>query len=81
MTDLVVTALIIAAMALAILAVEVKDMLYAVLCLCGMSVAVGALFGVLGASLVMVFQLLIYAGASIALFVSVVMLTSRGRDA
>jgi NADH:ubiquinone oxidoreductase subunit 6 (subunit J) len=80
-TELVVTALIIAASALAILAVEVKDLLYAVLCLCGMSIAVGALFGILSASLVMVFQLLIYAGASIALFVSVIILTSRGGDA
>ena len=76
--ELVVTALIIAAAALAILAVEVKDLLYSVLCLCGMSIAVAALFGTLNASLVMVFQLLIYAGASIALFVSVVILTSRG---
>ena len=81
MTELLVTALIIAASALAILAVEVKDLLYAVLSLCGMSIAVGVLFGILSANLVMVFQLLIYAGASIALFVSVVVLTSRGRDA
>ena len=81
MTELLVTSLIIAASALAILAVEVKDLLYAVLCLAGMCIAVGALFGMLSASLVMVFQLLIYAGASIALFVSVVVLTSRGRDA
>jgi len=38
---------------------------------------VGLLFGLLKATYVMVFQFLIYAGATMVLFISVVMLTRR----
>jgi len=69
--------IIIAAVALAALSVELRDLLQASLCLCGMCIAVGLLFGLLNATYVMVFQLLIYAGATMALFVSVIMLTRR----
>jgi NADH:ubiquinone oxidoreductase subunit 6 (subunit J) len=69
--------IIIAAVVLAVLSVELKDLLQASLCLCGMCIAVGLLFGLLNATYVMVFQLLIYAGATMVLFISVVMLTRR----
>lgn len=62
---------------LAILTVELKDLLYAVLCLCGMCITIGALFWMLNAPYVAVFQFLIYAGAIIVLFIVTVMLTVR----
>jgi NADH:ubiquinone oxidoreductase subunit 6 (subunit J) len=42
-----------------------------------MCVSIGVLFGILNAPHVMVFQLLIYGGASIVLFASIIMLTRR----
>lgn len=62
---------------LALLTVELKDMLHAVICLCGMCITVGALFWLLNAPYVAVFQLLVYAGAVIVLFIATVMLTAR----
>lgn len=75
--DMIVTLLLIATIVLAILTVEVTDLLYSVLCLCGMCITIGTLFGVLNAPYVMVFQLLTYAGAAVVLFISVIMLTER----
>ncbi|RJS68536.1 hypothetical protein CW693_04245 [Candidatus Bathyarchaeota archaeon] len=63
--------------AFALLTVELKDILYAILSFCGMCVTIGALFWLLNAPYVAVFQLLIYAGAIVALFVAAVMLTTR----
>jgi len=76
MIDLI---LLIAAVILAILSVELKDLLQAAVCLCSMCITIGLLFGFLNATYVMVFQLLIYAGATMVLFLSVVMLTRRSR--
>jgi len=69
--------LIIATIVLAILTVELKNLLQATLCLFGMCIVIGLIFGLLNATYVMVFQLLIYAGATMVLFISVVMLTRR----
>jgi len=69
--------LIIATIVLAILTVELKNLLQASVCLFGMCILVGLIFGLLNATYVMVFQLLIYAGATMVLFISVVMLTRR----
>jgi len=63
--------------ALALLTVEVKDLLYAILSFCGMCVAIGAIFWLLNAPYVAVFQILIYAGAVVVLFIATVMLTTR----
>jgi len=63
--------------ALALLTVEVKDLLYAILSFCGMCVAIGAIFWLLNAPYVAVFQILIYAGAVVALFIAAIMLTTR----
>ena len=65
------------AVALALLTVEVKDLLYAILSFCGMCVAIGAIFWLLNAPYVTVFQILIYAGAVVVLFIATVMLTTR----
>ena len=62
---------------LALLTVELKDILYAILSFCGMCILLGVIFWVLNAPYVAVFQLLIYAGATVALFIATVMLTTR----
>lgn len=80
MEELLQTILILVTTVLAIFIVEVKDLLHAVICLCGMCISIGILFGILNAPYVMVFQLLIYAGAAVVLFVSVVMLTTRKEE-
>ncbi|MCD6243382.1 NADH-quinone oxidoreductase subunit J [Candidatus Bathyarchaeota archaeon] len=65
------------ALMFAILTVELKDILYAILSFCGMCITIGALFWILNAPYVAVFQLLVYAGAIVALFIAAVMLTAR----
>ena len=77
LNDLLQTVLIVLTVLLALLTVELKDMLHAVICLCGMCITVGALFWLLNAPYVAVFQLLVYAGAVIVLFIATVMLTAR----
>ncbi|RJS86775.1 NADH-quinone oxidoreductase subunit J [Candidatus Bathyarchaeota archaeon] len=72
--------LIIAAVFLAALSVELKNLLQASVCLFGMCVILGLIFGLLNATYVMVFQFLIYAGATMVLFISVVMLTRREKE-
>ncbi len=62
---------------LALLTVELEDMLHSVISLCGMCITIGALFWLLDAPYVSVFQLLVYAGAVIVLFIATVMLTAR----
>ena len=62
---------------MAFITVELKDMLKASICFCGMSIAVGSLFWLLNAPNVAIFQLLIYAGALVILFVATIMLTKR----
>ncbi len=75
--DMLQIGLIILTVLLALLTVELKDMLHAVLCMCGMCISIGALFWLLSAPYVAVFQLLAYAGAVIVLFIATVMLTTR----
>lgn len=69
--------LLIAAIVLAALSVELKNLLQASVCLLGMCIILGLIFGLLNATYVMVFQILIYAGATMVLFISVIMLTRR----
>ncbi|MEM2905706.1 MAG: NADH-quinone oxidoreductase subunit J [Candidatus Bathyarchaeia archaeon] len=66
---------------LAILTVEVEDLLYSVLCLGGMAISIAGLFWLLGAPFVAVFQLIVYAGAVVVLFIAAIMLTARRRAA
>jgi len=75
--ELLQIGLIILTVLLALLTVELKDILHAILCMCGMCISIGALFWLLSAPYVAVFQLLVYAGAVIALFTTTVMLTKR----
>lgn len=78
--DLLQIALIVLMVLLALLTVELKDMLHSVVCLCGMCITIGALFWLLNAPYVAVFQLLVYAGAVIVLFIATVMLTARKEE-
>jgi NADH-quinone oxidoreductase subunit J len=80
LTELLQISLIIATVVLAALTVELKNLLHAVVCLFGMCIAIGILYGVLNAPYVMVFQLLIYAGAAMVFVLSIVMLTSRDSE-
>jgi len=62
---------------LALLTVELNNLLHAIVCLCGTCIMIGALFWLLNAPYVSVFQLLVYAGAVVLLFLVAVMLTKR----
>ena len=62
---------------LAVLAIEAKTVLHAVIYFCGMCISIGAIFWLLNAPYVAVFQVLIYAGAVVAIFLAAVMLTTR----
>lgn len=61
----------------ALLAVEEKRILYAVMSFSGMCITIGALFWILNAPYVAVFQLLVYAGAVVTIFLAAIMLTSQ----
>lgn len=65
---------------LALLTVELNDLLHATICLCGTCTTIAALFWLLRAPYVSVLQLLVYAGAVIVLFLAAVMLTKRGEE-
>lgn len=69
--------LMILATFLALLTVELKKILYAVISFSGMCITIGALFWILNAPYVAVFQLLIYAGAVVTIFLAAIMLTSK----
>jgi NAD(P)H-quinone oxidoreductase subunit 6 len=77
LTDLAQIVLMCLAAILALAAVELRDILYAIIAFCGVCISIGALFWLLDAPYVAVFQLLIYAGAIVALFTATVMLTTR----
>lgn len=77
MTDWVLIGLLVAIVVFALLTVETSDLLYAVLSFCAMCITVGGFFWILHAPLVAMFQLLVYAGAVVALFVVTLMLTTR----
>jgi NADH:ubiquinone oxidoreductase subunit 6 (subunit J) len=69
-------ALMIATILLAVYAIEAKNILRAVIGFCGMCIAIGGIFWTLNAPYVSVFQILIYAGAVVAIFLAAVMLTT-----
>lgn len=77
-TDLVQIVLLVLVCVLAVLAIELPDLLYAIISLGGMAVTVGSLFWLLHAPYVAVFQVLVYAGAVVVLFIAAIMLTKRG---
>jgi NADH-quinone oxidoreductase subunit J len=74
MEDVLALILIVASVILAILVVELPNLLHSVVALCGMSITIGALFWLLGAPYPALFQLLVYAGAVVVLFVAAIMM-------
>ncbi|MCW4040165.1 MAG: NADH-quinone oxidoreductase subunit J [Candidatus Bathyarchaeota archaeon] len=77
MLDLIAIICLILSLIFAIFAIELPNLLYAAFSLCGMAITIGLLFGVLSAPYIMLFQLLVYAGATVSLFLAVIMLTKR----
>jgi len=75
-----VIALILIALAVifAVLTIELKDLVYMVFSFAIMSVAIGAYYFLLNAVYIGIFQMLVYAGAVVAMAIAVIMLT-RGR--
>ena len=69
--------LMILALLSAVLTIELENTLYAVLSFCGMCVIIGVIFWILNAPYVAVFQLLVYAGAIVSIFLATVVLTVR----
>ena len=77
MFDLIAIICLIFSLLFAILTIELPDLLYAAFSLCGMAITIGLVFGVLSAPYIMIFQLLVYAGATVVLFLAVITLTKR----
>ena len=64
----------------AILTASLRNLLYSALCFGGMCISLGALYWTLSAPYVGLFQMLIYGGAVVVLFVSVIMFTGGMED-
>ncbi|MGC8936348.1 MAG: NADH-quinone oxidoreductase subunit J family protein [Candidatus Methanomethylicaceae archaeon] len=60
----------------AVATLEIKKLLYAVLSFCGMCVSIGALYWLLDAHYIAVYQLLVYAGGIVTLFIAALTLTT-----
>jgi NAD(P)H-quinone oxidoreductase subunit 6 len=73
--DYLQIALMLLTLILAVSTVELKNLLYAVISFCGMCIAIGALYWLMNAPYVAVFQLLIYAGAVVTIFLAALTLT------
>lgn len=61
----------------AILAIELRDLIYAAIALAILSIALAGVFWILNAPWVALFQLMIYGGAVTVLLISTVALTER----
>jgi NADH-quinone oxidoreductase subunit J len=64
----------------ALLAAELRDLMRAALCLGGMCICLGGLYWALYAPYVGLFQMLIYGGAVVVLFISVIMFIRGTED-
>ena len=67
--------LMVVTLVFAIFTIELKNLLYAVLSFSAMCITIGAIYWLLNAPYVAVFQLLIYAGAVVTLFLAALTLT------
>lgn len=61
----------------ALLAVELKEIMHAIISFLVLTVTVGIIFAILKAPLVALFQIMVYAGGVVVLFVIAIMLTVR----
>jgi len=72
-SDVIQLGLFILIISFAILTTKLENILYAAICLSGMSICLGGLYWILYAPYVGIFQMLIYGGALTVLFIVVVM--------
>ena len=79
MADFAQLALMAATIVFALLTASLRNLLQAALSFSGMCISLGVLYWTLSAPYVGLFQMLIYGGAVVVLFVSVIMFT-RGED-
>ncbi len=79
-SELIQLGIVAATIVFAILAAGLRDILYAALSLGGMCICLGGLYWTLYAPYVGLFQMLIYGGAVVVLFVSVIMFVRGTED-
>ncbi|MCJ7731478.1 NADH-quinone oxidoreductase subunit J [Candidatus Bathyarchaeota archaeon] len=79
-SDIVQLALLASTLAFALMAAGLDDILFAALSLGGMSICLGGLYWTMYAPYIGLFQLLIYGGAVVVLFVSVIMFVRSGQS-
>ncbi|MEM2914707.1 MAG: NADH-quinone oxidoreductase subunit J [Candidatus Bathyarchaeia archaeon] len=77
MTNVLIIPIVCIIIIFAVLTILARDIIYAILFFCLLSVSIGGLYFLLNAPYVAVFQMLIYAGAVVVLFIVAVMLTAR----
>jgi len=75
LTDIIQILLIALTVIFAILSIEVKNLFKAIIFFALMCISIGAIYWILSAPYIAVFQLAIYAGAIVVLFLATVMLT------
>lgn len=61
----------------ALAAIELKNLLHAAIAFCGMCITIGGIFWLLYAPYAAVFQVLIFAGAVVTIFLAALMFTTR----
>ena len=79
-SEIIQLGLVAASLVLAMLTASLRDLLYSVLSLGGMCVCLGLLYWTMYAPYVGLFQILIYGGAVVVLFVSVIMFVRGTQD-
>ncbi len=79
MLDIASSTLLLLTVVLAVMTVEFKNLMYAVLSFCGMCIVLGFLYWLLNAPYVALFQILVYIGAVGVLFIITLMLTAGGK--
>ena len=77
MYEILEIALIGLSILLSILTVELEDLLHSAISLAAMAVSIAGIYWLLSAPYVAVFQLLVYGGAVMVLFLAAIMLTVR----
>lgn len=77
MYEILEIALIGLSILLSILTVELEDLLHSAISLAAMAVSIAGIYWLLSAPYVAVFQLLVYAGAVMVIFLAAIMLTTR----
>jgi NADH-quinone oxidoreductase subunit J len=75
--DILQYILMVVTIILALAVIELKNLLHAAIAFCGLCITIGGIFWLLYAPYAAIFQVLIYAGAVVTIFLATVMLTTR----